>query len=76
MEKTAVEWLVDELTRTKFIYSSDKQELHQLIKILEQAKEIEKKQIESAWKASEQNMRSQFSSSKYKNITFENWLNK
>ena len=53
MEETAVEWLVNELTRTKFIYSSDKQELHQLIKILEQAKELEKQQIiyavENGW---------------------------
>ena len=39
--------------------------------IIEQAKEIEKETLHQVWKASEQNMRSQFSSSAYKNITFE-----
>ena len=32
--------------------------------------------LKESWKASEQNMRSQFSSSAYKNITFEEWFSK
>jgi len=31
------------------------------------------KSLRLAWEASEKNMRSQFSSSSYKNITFEKW---
>lgn len=31
--------------------------------------------LKTAWKVSEQNMRSQFSSSAYKGVTFEQWFN-
>lgn len=31
--------------------------------------------LKKCWEASEQNMRSQFSSSAYKNVTFEQWFN-
>jgi hypothetical protein len=41
---------------------------------IEQAKEFEKEMLFQCWKASEQNMRSQFSSSAYKNITFDTWF--
>ena len=33
------------------------------------------KDLQAAWRSSEQNMRFQFSSSAYKNITFDQWLN-
>ena len=33
------------------------------------------KDLQAAWRSSEQNMRFQFSSSAYKNVTFEQWLN-
>jgi hypothetical protein len=33
-----------------------------------------KADMHSAWNSSEQNMRFQFGSSAYKNITFERWL--
>ena len=36
-----------------------------------QAVEFEKEMLHQVWKASEQNMRSHFCSSAYKNITFE-----
>ena len=35
--------------------------------------ELEKEQLHKAWKAAEQNMRSQFSSSNYKNLTFDEY---
>lgn len=39
----------------------------------EKAKELEKEQLHKVWKAAEQNMRSQFSSSNYKNLTFDEY---
>ena len=36
--------------------------------------ETEKEMLFQCWKASEQNMRSQFSSSVYKNVTFDEWF--
>ena len=56
-------------------------QLEKLNDALEKAKEMEKEQrgfsekdMESAWNSSEQNMRFQFSSSSYKNVKFEKWL--
>ena len=43
------------------------------IKDFEEAKEMEKEQLQTVWKAAEQNMRSQFSSSAYKHITFDEY---
>jgi hypothetical protein len=42
--KTAVEWLIDNLTESKFLWLSDKPEMDDLIKIITQAKEMEKQQ--------------------------------
>lgn len=67
MKQTAVEWL------EKMLLSNI--ELSEIEKIyLEQAKEMEKEQLECAWNSSDQNMRFQFSSSAYKAITFKQWL--
>ena len=49
--KTAVEWLIDELTDdpSKFLFLCDKPEYaDELIKIVQKAKEMERKQIEQA----------------------------
>jgi hypothetical protein len=61
---TAVEWLKSEMLKPNL----------SMIDILEQAKEMEKEQLECAWNSSDQNMRFQFSSSAYKPITFKQWL--
>ena len=50
--KTAVEWLIDELTNdpSKFLFLCDKPEyMDELIIIINKAKEIEKKQITDAF---------------------------
>jgi len=39
----------------------------------QQERSYSKQQLEKVWKAAEQNMRSQFSSSQYKNVTFEEY---
>ena len=44
MKQTAVEWLIDELSITNFLWLSDKPEMKELIKIIKQAKEMEKQQ--------------------------------
>jgi hypothetical protein len=71
---TAVEWLVQQTPNIHWEdgYWAD---------LFERAKEMEKEQqgytkadMHSAWNSSEQNMRFQFGSSAYKNITFERWL--
>ena len=61
---TAVEWL-DEIASKGFITPEN----------FEQAKEMEKANAESIWKASSENMHRQFSSSAYKPITFEQFYN-
>jgi hypothetical protein len=73
--KTAVEYLEEQ------IWKLDEQNYTLplwLFEQVKQAKEMEKKQniedMQIAWKSSEQNMRFQFSSSHYKNVTFEQWL--
>jgi hypothetical protein len=66
--QTAVEWLVEELGAYLPISIEDVQSM------IEQAKEMEKQQLECAWNSSDQNMRFQFSSSAYKAITFKQWL--
>ena len=70
MKQTAVEWFANELYE-KFEMKGDGKLFDE---IREQAKEIEKQQIEDAWDASDTNMRNQFSSSAYKGITFKQWL--
>ena len=78
MKQTAVEWLYNNL-KSHFEHDGDLLEIVQMS--FEQAKEMEKQQqgysvedLECAWNSSEQNMRFNFSSSVYKNITFEQWL--
>ncbi len=66
---TAVEWLHEKLA------TSELEDMQTNINVwFKQAKEMEKEQLESAWKSSDQNMRFQFSSSAYKPITFKQWL--
>jgi len=48
-QQTAVEWLIDKLTDTQFLWLSEKPEMNDLIKIIEQAKEMEKEQIRKAY---------------------------
>ena len=64
MKQTAVEWLAQIEIELGYMP----------IDILEQAKEMEKQQLECAWYSSNENMRFQFSSSAYKAITFKQWL--
>lgn len=72
MRQTAVEWLENEIFRKyKFIFQNIN--CQPLEKAISQAKEMEKQQAESIWKASDKNMHSQFSSSAYKPITFEQY---
>lgn len=67
-KQTSVEWFIEKIITQKnddiFVWDS----------IYEQAKEMEKQQLKDCWNASDENMRSQFSSSEYKRITFEQWL--
>ena len=66
---TAVEWLHEKLAK------SELKDMQTNINVwFKQAKEMEEKQLECAWKSSDQNMRFQFSSSAYKAITFKQWL--
>jgi hypothetical protein len=64
---TAVEWLEKQLDISNGYQNKIKP-------LFEQAKEMEKEQLECAWNSSDQNMRFQFSSSAYKPITFKQWL--
>ena len=50
-QQTAVEWLIDELTepQTQFLFLSYKPEMYELIKIINQAKEMHKQQILDAY---------------------------
>ncbi len=79
---TAVEWLVGELKKYDSAGLKDQSNYviemptHILTELEEQAKEMEKEQLECAWNSSDQNMRFQFSSSAYKGITFKQWLEK
>jgi hypothetical protein len=66
MKQTAVEWLINELDLDNDSWN---------MKRINQAKEMEKQQAESIWKASDENMHRQFSSSAYKPITFEQYYN-
>jgi hypothetical protein len=70
MKQTAVEWLVNELY-TKFEMRGNGDLFDEILK---QAKAIEIEQLKSAWDASDTNMRNQFSSSKYKGVTFNEWF--
>jgi hypothetical protein len=70
MKQLVVEWLEEKLLELGNQYELPEDDIDELIK---KAKEIQKQQLEKVWKASEQNMRSQFSSSHYKNVTFEEY---
>lgn len=76
--KTAMQELIDEIVEC-LTYDDDL--IDEARNALEKIRikcicklELEKEQLHKTWKASEQNMRSQFSSSVYKNVTFEEWL--
>ena len=81
MKQTAVEWLIEQLViMDKQLDGKRKNEDATLMKInptkiLNQANEMFKQQAESIWKASDENMHRQFSSSAYKPITFEQYYN-
>lgn len=64
MKQTAVEWLIEQLKQNKFVTKSQ----------IHIAKEMEIEQLKNAWDSSDTNMRNQFSSSAYKAITFNQWL--
>ena len=71
MEQSSVEWLVEQietLIKNGYVFNPKFEE-----DFIEQAKEFENEILFKCWKASEQNMRNQFSSSNYKNITFDEW---
>jgi len=78
-KQTAVEFFVDRLKKLDIEINAI--QLAKLNDAYEKAKEMEEEQrgyseedMESAWNSSEQNMRFQFSSSVYKNVKFEKWL--
>jgi hypothetical protein len=68
MKQTAVEWLIESHFGTIENCTPNFRNK------IQQAKEMEKEQLECAWNSSDQNMRFQFSSSAYKAITFKQWL--
>jgi hypothetical protein len=68
MAQSAVEWLIEKHFGSIENCSPDFKNK------INQAKEIEIELLEKVWKASEQNMRSQFSSSEYKNVTFKEFI--
>lgn len=70
MKQTAIQWLVNELY-TKFEMRGNGDLFDE---ILEKAEQIQIEQLKNAWDASDTNMRNQFSSSAYKGITFNQWL--
>lgn len=69
MKETAVEWLIKQMNNNDFIFDEID------IQLFDAAKEMERQQLKDCWHSSDENMRSQFSSSNYKRITFEQWLN-
>lgn len=75
MTQTAIEWLIDELTKTQFLWLSDKPEMNELIEIIKQAKEMEKQQIIDAFKRgliNEMNGIEEITSKQYYNQRFKN----
>jgi hypothetical protein len=44
MEQKSIDWLIDKLTETQFLWLSDKPKMNELINIVNQAKEMEKQQ--------------------------------
>ena len=79
-KQTAVKWLEEQIIRfhnwkLNPIYDENCFDEIELDKAIKQAKEMEKQQAESIWKASDENMHRQFSSSAYKPITFEQFYN-
>jgi len=69
--KTAVEWLIDNLSENDFLWLSDKPEMDDLIKIISQAKKMEKQQIIDF--AEDYQL---YESDKYPLKTFEEYYNK
>jgi hypothetical protein len=51
-QQTAIEWLIDKLTDEpyKFLFLSDKPEMNELIKLIVEAKIMEKEQMKEAFK--------------------------
>lgn len=70
MKQTAVEWLIEEH------FGGIENCTPDFRNKIKQAKEMEIQQLKDCWYSSDENMRSQFSSSDYKRITFEQWLEK
>jgi hypothetical protein len=68
MKQTAVEWLEEQYNLGNGF------EKLLTIEQFEKAKEMEIEQLKNAWDSSDINMRNQFSSSAYKAITFDQWL--
>ena len=79
MKQTAVELYEIEIDLLIEKYESKEISKREFItmkhNIFYQAKEMEKHQLLCAWKASDENMHRQFSSSAYKPITFEQYYN-
>ena len=74
MKQSVVELLIEQIkTNTKKIRRAKGAYVDCLIMVKE-AKVIEIELLKKVWEASEQNMRSQFSSSAYKGVTFEQWF--
>jgi hypothetical protein len=73
MKQTAVEWLIDKLTESQFLWLSDKPEMNELIEIINQAKEMEKEQLKKVWMDAQTDQCKQFSSN-YSGITFDEYL--
>lgn len=70
---TTIELLVDIMIKQGYFNATKPLTFTNLDHLQNQAKELEKEQLHKVWKASEQNMRSQFSSSAYKNVTFDEY---
>lgn len=73
MEQSAVEWLVEQILNNKGARVISTSTFYIKDEIVEKAKEMQKKNAELIWKASQENMHRQFSSDAYKPISFEKY---
>ena len=71
---TAVEFLIEEFSEILGKIKIQSMESLLLVDAIKEAKKMEIEQLRNAWDASDTNMRNQFSSSKYKGITFNEWF--
>jgi hypothetical protein len=75
MKQTAVEWLDNQIKKSKYFYKVIKDMNSSTVvqpNVFEQAKEMEKQQLRECWRQAQAEQRKEFSSS-YVSKKFETW---